>query len=311
MATATAHPNIALVKYWGKQDKPGNFPATPSLSITLDTLATETTVVKSDQDSFHVAGSQVKYAKVTKFLAGLRGHFDVPPLAIETQNNFPTGAGLASSASGFAALITAINEECGLGLEVELASEWARMGSASAARSMFGGYVSLVPPLWRAQPTAPASHWPLAVVVAITSTMSKAVSSGKGMEITRITSPYYKTWLDGSGDDYARVNDAIASKDFAELAAAAELNCLKMHAIMQTSVPTLNYWNPATISVMEKVRQLRDNGKSVFFTIDAGPQVKVVCLPEQAQSVAQALAETSGVLETVICQIGPGAYLKP
>ncbi|MGK0261221.1 MAG: diphosphomevalonate decarboxylase, partial [Candidatus Azotimanducaceae bacterium] len=170
MATATAHPNIALVKYWGKQDKPGNFPATPSLSITLDTLATETTVVKSDQDSFHLAGSQVKDAKVTKFLAGLRGHFDVPPLAIETQNNFPTGAGLASSASGFAALITAINEECGLGLEVELASEWARMGSASAARSMFGGYVSLVPPLWRAQPTAPASHWPLAVVVAITST---------------------------------------------------------------------------------------------------------------------------------------------
>ncbi|MGK0222529.1 MAG: diphosphomevalonate decarboxylase [Limisphaerales bacterium] len=311
MATATAHPNIALVKYWGKQDKPGNFPATPSLSITLDTLATETTVVKSDQDSFHLAGSQVKDAKVTKFLAGLRGHFDVPPLAIETQNNFPTGAGLASSASGFAALITAINEECGLGLEVELASEWARMGSASAARSMFGGYVSLVPPLWRAQPTAPASHWPLAVVVAITSTTSKAVSSGKGMEITRTTSPYYKTWLDGSGDDYARVNDAIASKDFAELAAAAELNCLKMHAIMQTSVPTLNYWNPATISVMEKVRQLRDNGKSVFFTIDAGPQVKVVCLPEQAQSVAQALAETSGVLETVICQLGPGAYLKP
>ncbi|MGK0261133.1 MAG: diphosphomevalonate decarboxylase, partial [Candidatus Azotimanducaceae bacterium] len=198
-----------------------------------------------------------------------------------------------------------------LGLEVELASEWARMGSASAARSMFGGYVSLVPPLWRAQPTAPASHWPLAVVVAITSTTSKAVSSGKGMEITRTTSPYYKTWLDGSGDDYARVNDAIASKDFAELAAAAELNCLKMHAIMQTSVPTLNYWNPATISVMEKVRQLRDNGKSVFFTIDAGPQVKVVCLPEQAQSVAQALAETFGVLETVICQLGPGAYLKP
>ena len=311
MATAIAHPNIALVKYWGKQDKPGNIPATPSLSITLDTLATETTVVKSDQDSFHLAGLQVNDAKVAKFLATLRAQVDVPPLNIETHNNFPTGAGLASSASGFAALITAINAECSLGLDDDMASEWARIGSASAARSMFGGYVSLIPPLWRAQPTAAASHWPLAVVVAITSTASKAVSSGEGMEITRTTSPFYKTWLQGSGDDYARVNDAIACRDFPELAAAAELNCLKMHAIMQTSVPTLNYWNPATISVMEKVRQLRDNGKSAFFTIDAGPQVKVVCLPEQAQSVAQVLAKTSGVLETIICQLGPGAYLRP
>ncbi len=310
MATAVAHPNIALIKYGGKQDKPGNLPATPSLSITLDSIATETTVSEADEDAFYLNDELRDDAKVANFLAALREEFAVPALRVDSSNNFPTGAGLASSASGFAALMTAINAHSKLGLNTELVSEWARRGSASAARSVHGGFVSLVPPDWHAQPVAPATHWPLAVVIAITSTAPKAVSSGQGMEQTRLTSPYYRTWVEGSTDDFADANDAIASKDFEQLSQVAEMSCLKMHSLMLTTRPTLSYWNPTTVAVMDAVRGLRDGGTGVFFTIDAGPQVKAVCLPQDAAKVAAALADVPGVKDTITCALGPGAWVK-
>lgn len=310
MTTAIAHPNIALIKYWGKQDKPGNLPASPNISITLDTLATETTVTTADNDALVLNGERVDDDKVTRFLATLRNQFDIPSLHIDTRNNFPTGAGLASSASGFAALMTAINSHCELGLKTEMQSNWARMGSASAARSFLGGYVSLVPPDWRAQPVAARDHWPLTVVIAVTSEQIKAVSSTEGMKISRDTSPLYKTWLEGSSEDYAEANDAIAARDFDKLRQVAELNCLKMHSVMLTSVPTLSYWNPTTIAVMDIVRGLRAEGTPVFFTIDAGPQVKAVCPPEHADTVAHAFSQIDGVIQTVQCGLGPGAYIK-
>ena len=131
MPTAVAHPNIALVKYWGKQDKPGNLPATPNLSITLDTLRTETTIAEAQSDTFVLDGEQVEDAKLAAFLAVIRANFDIPKLTIASDNNFPTGAGLASSASGYAALMLAINELAELSLDREHLSEWARRGSAS------------------------------------------------------------------------------------------------------------------------------------------------------------------------------------
>ena len=309
MTTAVAHPNIALIKYWGKQDKPGNLPATPNLSITLDELITTTEVSNGDRDEFILDGVQQDDAKVTQFLSTLRTNFDIPPLTIQTQNNFPTGAGLASSASGFAALMLAINEHCQLNLSREALSEWARQGSASAARSLFGGFVSLVPPLWRAQPAATAAHWPLNVVIAITSESKKPVNSSEGMRRTAATSPFYKAWIRGAGDDYADASEAIANKDFPKLAQVAELNCLKMHSLMLTSVPTLAYWNAATQDCMETVRALREEGTNAFFTIDAGPQVKVVCEPDATDRVADAMAQTSGVLRTVCCGLGEGARI--
>ncbi|MEM9623310.1 MAG: diphosphomevalonate decarboxylase [Pseudomonadota bacterium] len=307
--TARAHPNIALVKYWGKQDKPGNIPATPNLSITLSGLYTETRISTQDTDEFWLNGRQVTDSKVQRFLAALRNHHSVAPLKIESSNNFPTGAGLASSASGFAALITAINSHAHLGLNAELMSEWARQGSASAARSLFAGYVALVPPLWRAQQFAPAEHWPLAVVVAITSRATKDVSSTKGMEISRKTSPYYNAWLRSSGDDFARASDAITQRDFSALADVAELSCLKMHSVMLTSSPTLSYWNEATLACMDCVRELRSGGCEVFFTIDAGPQIKAVCIPDCADQVNAALQAIPGVQETMVCGLGPAAHV--
>ncbi len=307
--TAVAHPNIALVKYWGKQDKPGNLPATPNISITLDTLQTRTSVTVGERDTVVMGGAAVQDQKIADFLATLRTKFDIPPLAIETENNFPTGAGLASSASGFAALMLAINTVADLNLDEELMSEWARQGSASAARSFFGGYVALVPPLWRAQPVATEGHWPLAVAVAITSDARKAVSSTTGMQASAATSPFYKTWVHQASGDFADANDAIAARDFQKLAEVAELNCLKMHSVMLTTSPTLAYWNEASLSCMDAVRAMRVDGTPVFFTIDAGPQIKAVCEPSALDQVATSLEAIPGVRQVLRCNLGPGAHL--
>jgi diphosphomevalonate decarboxylase len=307
MTTAHAHPNIALVKYWGKQEKPGNLPATPNLSISLAGLTTVTHVSDAPSDTFILNSKETSDPKLVRWLEALRGTFDVPPLQIDSGNDFPTSAGLASSASGFAALITAINAHCDLGLNQEMCSEWARVGSASAARSIFGGFVALVPPQWQAIPMAKRDHWPLEVVVAVTSNEPKSVNSGEGMERSRLTSPYYNAWVRDATTDFAAASEAIERRDFLSLAAVAELNCLKMHSIMLTSQPTLSYWTPASIACMDRVRSLREEGHDVFFTADAGPQIKAVCLPASADAVASALSETPGVLEVIRSSLGEGA----
>ena len=307
MTTAHAHPNIALVKYWGKQEKPGNLPATPNLSISLAGLTTVTHVSDAPSDTFILNSKETSDPKLVRWLEALRGTFDVPPLQIDSGNDFPTSAGLASSASGFAALITAINAHCDLGLNQEMCSEWARVGSASAARSIFGGFVALVPPQWQAIPMAKRDHWPLEVVVAVTSNEPKSVNSGEGMERSRLTSPYYNAWVRDATTDFAAASEAIERRDFLSLAAVAELNCLKMHSIMLTSQPTLSYWTPASIACMDRVRSLREEGHDVFFTVDAGPQIKAVCLPASADAVASALSETPGVLEVMRSSLGEGA----
>jgi diphosphomevalonate decarboxylase len=307
MTTAHAHPNIALVKYWGKQEKPGNLPATPNLSISLAGLTTVTHVSDAPSDTFILNSKETSDPKLVRWLEALRGTFDVPPLQIDSGNDFPTSAGLASSASGFAALITAINAHCDLGLNQEMCSEWARVGSASAARSIFGGFVALVPPQWQAIPMAKRDHWPLEVVVAVTSNEPKSVNSGEGMERSRLTSPYYNAWVRDATTDFAAASEAIERRDFLSLAAVAELNCLKMHSIMLTSQPTLSYWTPASIACMDRVRSLREEGHDVFYTVDAGPQIKAVCLPASADAVASALSETPGVLEVIRSSLGEGA----
>ncbi len=309
MTTATAHPNIALVKYWGKQLVRGNFPATANVSITLSDLVTTTTLTDAANDRVTLNGAPADDPKINSFLGLLRESFDIGPLHIDTRNNFPTGAGLASSASGFAALITAINAHTNLGLDTQALSGWARQGSASAARSLYAGFVSLAPPDWQAEVIADAQHWPLATVVAVTDEAAKSVSSSVGMEYSRRTSPYYDHWVGSSGQDHAAAVQAIHERNFDALANTAELSCLKMHSVMLTSQPTLAYWNPATVACMDTVRRLRKNGVAVFFTIDAGPQVKAICLPQYTDTVSQALADTDGVTRTIQCGMGAGAQV--
>ncbi len=305
--TAEAHPNIALIKYWGKQAGPGNRPATPSLSITLDTLCSTTTVADGDRDRIVLDGEETDDPKIAACLAMLRENFELGPLEITSANNFPTAAGLASSASGFAALITAINAHAGLGMSDDARSEYARKASGSAARSIYGGFVGLKAPEWIAEPLLDAGDWPLNVVIAITDENRKKVSSSAGMGVSEATSPYYEAWVRTTAEDYDSAYAALTGRDFERLAVLSESSCLKMHGVMQSSLPPMIYWRPASVACMHEVQALRAEGVPVFFTMDAGPQVKAVCLPEATDQVAERLGALSGVLATHRVGLGGGA----
>lgn len=306
MAVAVAHPNIALVKYWGKRPGPGNVPATPSLSITLDGLATQTRVDAAAEDILEINGEEREDPKVAGLVSALREDFALPAMRIASCGNFPVGAGLASSASGFAALVTAVNETFSLGLTAAARATWARRGSASAARSLFGGFVALDPDAG-ASAVLDRDEWPLEVVIAVTSDAAKAVSSTDGMERSRSTSPFYGAWMRSTATDFDDACRAIHRRDFEALAATSEHSCLKLHALMLSTRPGLLYWNAATIDAIRVVQALRSAGTPVFFTIDAGPQVKAVCLPHAAATVADALRELTGVKRVLRVGLGVGA----
>lgn len=309
MATAVAHPNVALVKYWGKQTGAGNRPATPSLSVTLSGIATTTRVEAAPADRLWLNGEEVQDAKVAGFLAELRTTFDIPGVAITTANDFPTGAGLASSASGFAALTTAIDAAFGLGLDRAERSVWARRGSASAARSIFGGFVALVERGVEAmaEPIADADHWPLAVTVGVASQRMKSVGSTEGMERARATSPFYGAWTTSTDDDFATALRAVRARDFEALAEVAEHSSMKLHALTLTSRPAIVYWAPATVAALHALARLRSAGTGVFASIDAGPQVKAFSGLEDADEVAETLANVPGIERVIRCGIGAGA----
>lgn len=309
VTTAVAHPNIALVKYWGKVPDADNIPASPSLSITLDTLRTHTRIETSAADRIILNGKPVADPKITNFLARLRQDRNVPPLTIDTDNNFPTGAGLASSASGFAALITAINTHCQLGLSSEGCSTWARRGSGSAARSLCGGFSTLTEPHWHAQGLLDSAAWPLRVVIAITDSARKSVSSTAGMEGSRLTSPFYAAWLVSTHMAFENAQQAVLTQDFDTLATIAQASALNMHAVMLSSEPPLMYWNAGTMAAIQCVTSLREQGVPVFFTIDAGPQIKAVCQPDAAERVERALRETPGILGVTTTGLGPAAQV--
>ena len=311
VATAVAHPNVALVKYWGKQEGAGNRPATPSLSVTLSGIATTTRVEAAPADRLWLNGKEAQDAKIVGFLAELRAAFDIPGLAITTDNDFPTGAGLASSASGFAALTTAIDAAFGLGLDATERSAWSRRGSASAARSIFGGFVALAKrgaePV--AETVADADHWPLAVTVGVASRRMKSVGSTEGMARARATSPLYDAWITSAHDDFAAALRAVRARDFDALAEVAEHSSMKLHALTLTSRPAIVYWAPATVAALHALAQLRSAGTGVFASIDAGPQVKAFSAANDADKVAETLANVPGIERVIRCSIGPGAIV--
>jgi len=308
MTTAIAHPNIALVKYWGKQNHILNYPASPSLSITLDSLVTKTKVSASTETRLLLNGKRNEDLKVAKFLHLFREKFELPPVSVETDNNFPTGAGLASSASGFAALVTALNEHFQLGLSLSSLSEWARRGSASAARSIFGGFVTLQGPDWRADQLAKEPHWDLEICIVVINEGPKKISSTTGMKTSEATSPFYLEWIKSADTDFEIAKKAIIERDFVRLSEVSEQNCLKMHSVMHTSQPAISYWAPGTVLAMELVREIRSAGTPAFFTMDAGPQVKVI-YPKQYRTTIQKSLEELKNVRLIWASLGPGAHL--
>lgn len=318
-ATALAQPNIALVKYWGKRDAALNLPAAGSLSITLDALHTRTRLrfdaaLDADDVTLNGARDAAQTRKLGAFLDLFRARAGISTRAhVESTNGFPTGAGLASSASGFAALAVAADRALGLHLEPRELSVLARIGSGSAARSIFGGFVEMSAGTREdgldafATPLREAAAWPLEVVVAITTREKKSVSSRAGMEATRKTSPFYRDWIATVPGDLATARAAVAACDFEQLARVSEASCMAMHAVMLATRPALIYWNAATLECIQCIRTLQAEGCAVFFTIDAGPQVKAVCLPDHAARVADALRSVQGVEDVLRSGLGAGA----
>ena len=310
---ARAHPNIALIKYWGKAAVAGNLPAVGSLSITLRELVTTTRVgaATGDQDQVIVNGVSTagQSGRVSSFLNLLRQRARRRVcLRVDTHNNFPTAAGLASSASGFAALVLAASRFLGLNLSPAELADLARQGSGSACRSIFGGFVE-----WRGRSVtqlADVDHWPLETVVAVVSTASKSVGSTAAMEISRRTSAFYDPWIRAQEQDLQEARASVLSRDFDRLAQVSEHSCLKMHAVIMSSRPGILYWKPASLAAIQVIQGLRKEGHGVFFTMDAGPQVKAICLPPAADRVAAALAATPGVVQVMRSGLGAGACLE-
>ena len=307
---ATACSNLALVKYWGKADPETNQPATPSLSIGLEALTSTTELTLSsgteDEISLNSLHSGKPIDRVRAYLNFCRDRYGFQQtFRVVSQNNFPTASGLASSASGFAALSLAINQLMQLKLPDKQLSQLARRGSGSAARSVFGGFVEVVLEEDAfAKPFAPAEHWALMVVIAITDLAEKKPSSGEAMLRVAATSPRYQGWLDAHPDALATVKQAIQTRDFELLAKASEANCMQMHLSMMTANPPILYWTRGTIAVMHKIKQLRAAGCPVFFTIDAGSQVLAVCPEGTEGALEQALAEVPGVIRTMTSKVG-------
>ena len=297
-AVAEAHPNIALVKYWGKRDLALNLPAVPSLSLTLSGFTTRTEVTwGADADEVELDGAPAtpkEAARVSAFLDRIDA--SRPPVRVRSHNDFPSGAGLASSASGFAALALAATEAAGQELSLEALTVLARQGSGSACRSLWGGFVR-----WHlgtradgrdshGEAVAPQDHWDVVMVVAVVHRGRKAVGSTEGMERSRTTSPYYAAWVDTAAADVEEGVAAVLARDLERLGTVMEQSTYKMHAAMHTSWPPLNYWQPGTVAALHAVRALRDDGVSAWSTMDAGPQVKVLCAAADAERVRAALA---------------------
>ena len=309
-ATAVCHPNIALVKYWGKRHIPLNLPAVSSLSLTLDAFRTRTTVCwGTEADEVHLDGALAD-ARATQRVSAFLDLVDPdrPPVSVHSENNFPSAAGLASSSSAFAALALAAVNAAQRPMSLPALSALARQGSGAACRSLWGGFVQ-----WdrgdradgsdsHGEPVAGADHWDVAMVVGVVSKAKKPVGSTEGMERSRVTSPLYDVWVQQAEADVTEGRAAVLARDLPRLGRVMEASTFKMHASMMSADPPLLYWKPGTVACLHEVFALRQSGLGAWATMDAGPQVKVLCDRADAQIVADALAPHTAAVHI----LGPG-----
>jgi diphosphomevalonate decarboxylase len=313
MTTARACANIALVKYWGKRDSVRNLPAAGSLSLTLAALITETTVewdgsLERDELSLNgkPAPADSEFLDLVRTVAGFTKR-----ARIVSENRFPTASGLASSASGFAALALAASRAAGLDLPPRELSVLARRGSGSAARSIFGGFVRMHAGTQvdgmdaYATPIETTFSVDVRMVIAIVGGgVPKTHGSRDAMEHCAATSPLYRAWVDCVPRDLETAEAAIAKRDIQALGELAEANALAMHASAIAARPAIIYWHPTTLALLALIRDLRAKGVAAWATMDAGPHVKVLTTVADAPRVANAVAGVDGVTHTMISEAG-------
>ncbi|MEX1018263.1 MAG: diphosphomevalonate decarboxylase, partial [Litorilinea sp.] len=327
--TIRAGSNIAFIKYWGVADAAINLPLNSSISMTLADAHTTTTVEwladaatktghATDRDTIEINGapaSEKVYTRTVAHLDRIRTATQTTHRArIASVNNFPLGAGIASSASGFAALtvaaVAALDTELVEELDAVALNALTRQGSGSACRSLFGGFV-----LWDqgtdsasslARQLYPPDYWDLYDIVAVVDTGEKRVSSEGGHRIAH-TSPLNAARVDAAQASLPQVHAAIIERNLAALGPLIERDALAMHAVMMTGAPSLMYWQPGTLSVIQAVLHWRaQDDIPVYFTIDAGPNVHLICEAGAVSEVNQRLQALDGVRETLVSRAGPG-----
>lgn len=311
-----AHTNIALIKYWGKENEEFIIPKNNSLSLTLDAFYTDTKVTFDSslkEDQLILDGEKqdsIALKKVSTILDIVRDKADFTDFAlVESINYVPTAAGLASSASGLAALAGAASDAAGLNLSSKELSRLARRGSGSASRSIYGGFVE-----WEkgtndetsfAHPIDNAD-WDIGMLFIIVKQAKKDVSSRDGMQRTVATSPFYDGWLATLDQDLTDIKISIAEQSINKVGAIAERNALKMHATTLGAQPPFTYWTADSMLAMEAVRTLRKEGYSVYFTMDAGPNVKVICKQSEMSKIKKALMSYFDEEQIISAKPGPG-----
>jgi len=320
--TGIANANIALTKYWGKKNAELKTPYNSSTSVTLEGLQTTTTVEfdeKYAEDVFVLDGDEYKagseeYDEVREQLDLIRGKAGIETKAkVVSKNDFPTAAGFASSASGLAALTFVASKAAGLDLSVEELSKISRMGSGSASRSLIDGFA-----IWHrgeredgedsfAEQIAPVEHWPeFRILGCVISKKAKKVKSRAGMKQSVATSPIFETWYTTAEKDAQKMVELIKAKDFEALGGLAQNNCILMHACAMTTKPPVIYWTDGTMQVIHRVLELQDEGVKAYFTIDGGPQVKVICLEADVPKLKEELTKLDMVQEIIECKPGHG-----
>ena len=323
-ATAKANSNIALIKYWGKRNSELILPMNSSISMTLSRLFTTTTVEFNDslkQDEVNLNEKDLEFGaeknSVIAFLNLIRKKAKINSFArVASSNNFPTAAGLASSASGFAALALSASTAAELKLNEKDLSILARQGSGSASRSVLGGFVEWLKGRKEdgsdsyAKQLFDESHWPeFRMLTTIVETEEKKVKSRAGMSQTMKTCALYNGWLDSVHEDLISMKKGLKDKNFSLVGETAELNALKMHATMISTDPPIIYWNSSTMNIIHAVHSWREEGMECFFTIDAGPNVKVMCLQKDEKELTSRLKKIQGVKDLIACSPGKKAEL--
>ncbi|MEI8094535.1 MAG: diphosphomevalonate decarboxylase [Spirochaetales bacterium] len=316
IAHAVAGPSLALIKYWGKASRAGNTPATGSLAVTLSGLESRTQARLANADRIEVNGQLQPLERFAPFLESLRTELDLTGahFSVESVNNFPTAAGLASSSSGFAALAGALTVLAGREPEPALVSRLARLGSGSATRPVYGGFTVFDAGAEAAVPEQDEAFWPdFRVVLAVVREGAKPVSSRVGMESSRLTSPYYQAWVDSSPAVLSAARAALAVRDWSKLGPLIRQSYLRMFSTMFTAEPPLIYWQPESLALIQTLDSLRSEGFDAWETMDAGPQVKIFCPADQAGRLVAELEWKVPGVRFLVAAPGPGlrAWSEP
>ncbi len=316
-ATAIAHPNIAFIKYWGNQDNDLRLPANPSLSMNLGNLHTITTVTFDDSlvgDELsinHQPATGSALERVTTSLDLIRAKVDIKSAArIKSESNFPVGAGIASSAAAFAALSVAGAAAAGLPPNEAALSRLARRGSGSASRSVPSGYCQWLPGTDEtsvATSIAPPEYWDLQDLVVVVSQEHKAVGSTGGHALAD-TSSLQAARVAGAEARLQACQAALLARDLSVMGPLIEEDTILMHSVMMSCQPPLYYWNAATMAIIQATQQWRAGGLEVYFTIDAGPNVHLICEAALVEAVETAVRKIPGVKD--VLSSGPGGPAK-